>query len=111
MKGGRSPKHMDFACPFFIMTVAEYIKLPLIQIRCVRHIPKFGKRCMHWLGDMISGQHQVQNFRCSDCGVEWLVEKDSTDAVVFYRIPKNTKKNYKKDTGLRVEAHDKAVSG
>ena len=60
---------------------------------------------MRWLGDMISGVHAVQNFRCKDCGTEWLVVKDETDVVAFTTIPKGSKKNYKRDTGLRIEAH------
>jgi hypothetical protein len=91
------------------MTAQEYLLRPLIQIRCI-HVQANGKRCMHWVGDMVSGIHTVQNFRCADCNIEWLVEKDKTDAVIFIRVPKNTKKNYRKDTGFRVEIHQERLS-
>jgi hypothetical protein len=58
---------------------------------------------MRWMGDMVAGVHTVQNFKCSDCGIEWLVEKDKTDAVVFSKVPRGTQKNYRKDTGFRIE--------
>lgn len=63
---------------------------------------------MRWLGDMIAGMECIQNFRCSDCGTQWLVAKDATDAVVFSKIPPKSQKNYKKDTGLRIELLDHA---
>lgn len=60
---------------------------------------------------MIAGQHVIQNFKCPDCGVEWLVEKDCTDSVTFIRVPRDFKKDYRQDTGFRIEigaVHDRS---
>jgi len=84
------------------MDAQEFFNRPLIEIRCI-NIGAEGKRCMSFLGDMVHGVHTVQNFKCPSCRVEWLVEKDKTDAVVFRRVPRSTKKSYRKDTGLRME--------
>lgn len=88
------------------MNADEFLKRPLIEIRCINIKPHNGKRCYSWLGDMVAGVHTIQNFHCPQCRLEWLVEKDKTDLVIFKKVPKGTIKNYRKDTGCRMEVHE-----
>lgn len=86
------------------MNASEFLKSPLIKVLCV-NVGINGRRCFSWLGDMVSGLHTIQNFRCQKCSQEWLVDKDKSDTMVFTKVSRLTKKNYLKDTGFKIELH------